>query len=256
MSKAERIFKTPAVILRRSDLGEADRLLTLFTPQFGKIRAVAKGVRRPMARAAGHVELYTVAEMVLAQGRDLNIVTQVELIEPFLPLHNDLHRIGYASLFAELIDRFTVDEQENTAAYALLVSGLSWLCEEGCDLALAARYYELRILDVMGFSPSFFECALCGDDLQPADQYYSVAEGGVICHKHVFNPDTLIGLPLPMFKVFRHFSRSTWETVRTLQLSTVQHHMLERVLHTTLVYLLEQRLQSVAFLRKISTHDL
>jgi DNA repair protein RecO (recombination protein O) len=253
MPATERVFKTSAVILRRSDFGEADRLITLFTPEHGKLRAIAKGVRRPQARAAGHVELYTVADMVIAHGRDLKIISQAELVEPFLAIHDDLKRIGYASLFAELIDRFSVDEQENKNAYMLLVSGLSWLCEQDIDLALASRYYELRLLDVMGYTPSFFDCVISGDPLQPEDQFYSVTEGGVVSPPYSTGYENLIHLPLPVFKILRHFMRHNWQTVKQLHLTYEQHRLLERILHSTLIYLLEQRLQSVEFLRKISS---
>lgn len=252
MPKTERVFKTNAVILRRSDYGEADRILTVLSPDYGKLRAIAKGVRRPQARAAGHVELYTLAEMVLAQGRELYVVTQVELVEPFLAIHDDLHRIAYASLFAELADRFVVDEQQNLEAYVLLVSGLSWICEPDVDLALAARYYELHLLDAMGYTPSFFQCAISGERLEPVDQFYSVSQGGAISPDYVSFQENLIPLPLPILKILRHLMRHDWQTVRGLRLNYEQHRLIERISHATIIYLLEQRLQSVDFLRKIS----
>lgn len=247
-----RTFKTYAVILRRTDFGEADRLLTLLTPHYGKIRAIAKGARRPTARSAGHVELYTVAEMVIGEGRNLNIITQIELIEPFLPLHDDLNRIAYANLFAELLDRFSVDNEENERAYELLVSGFGWLCETDTDLRLAARYFELRLLDVMGYAPSLFECAVSGEELQPEDQFYSAEDGGVVSPPYAFGHSYMIHLPLNDFKILRHFTRYSWADVKKLRLRPENYFKLEQVLHSTIMYLLEQRLQSVAFLKRIS----
>jgi DNA repair protein RecO (recombination protein O) len=251
MSGEKRVLRTQAIILRRSDLGEADRLLTLFTPEYGKVRAVAKGVRRPTAKAAGHVELYSLVDMVLARGRDLFIVSQVELVEPYLLLHEHLHRIGYASLFAELVDRFAVDEQENQRAFDLLVTGLGWLCEEKVDLKLASRYFELRLLETMGYGLSLFKCAVGGEPLEPEDQHFSVASGGVVCSGHVAPYERYIPLPLPTFKALRHFTRASWKQICQLALNQEQHRTLETILHSTLIYLLEQRLQSADFLRKL-----
>jgi DNA repair protein RecO (recombination protein O) len=252
MNSTGKVFKTSAIILRRSDLGEADRLLTLYTPEFGKVRAVAKGVRKPTARAAGHVELYTLVDLVVAQGRELHIITQADLIEPYLNIQKDLLRIGYASLFAELIDRFAMDDLVNKMAFDLLARGLGWLCEDDIDLKLAARYYEMHLLDVMGYAPSLYQCAMGGEPLEAQDQFYSVVDGGVVCPEHAAGYPNLTPLPLPVFKIMRHFMRTSWDNVKPLKLNPHQHHLLQVLLHNSLIYLLEKRLQSVDFLRKIS----
>src|SRR5512145_3243804 len=97
MPKEERVFRTDAVILRRQDFGEADRLLTLLTPEHGKFRAIAKGARKPTARKTGHVELFALVDMLIARGRELHIVAQAETKEPFLVLREDLVRSTYAN---------------------------------------------------------------------------------------------------------------------------------------------------------------
>lgn len=252
MPPQARTYKTQAIILRRSDLGEADRLLTFITPDRGKMRAVAKGVRKPTAKSAGHVELYTLVELVINQGRDLHIITQAELIEAYLPLQQDLKRIGYASLFAELIDRFTIDEMAHPEAFELLKMGLSWLCEDEIDLKLTSRYYELHLLGTMGYAPSLFDCAIGGEKLTPEDHFYSVLEGGVVCSEHAAGHINMTPLPLPIFKILRHLMRSSWDAVKILQVPPAYHHQLQRLLHNSLIYLLEKRLQSVDFLRRIS----
>src|SRR5215472_14024187 len=91
----ERTYRTEAIVLRRKDIGEADRILTLFTPQLGKVRAVAKGIRKPRSRKAGHLELFTCTRLLLAVGRDLDIITQAEGLEPYRPLRDDLLRGAY-----------------------------------------------------------------------------------------------------------------------------------------------------------------
>lgn len=253
MSPRGRTLKTPAVVLRRSNLGEADRLLTLFTPELGKVRAVARGVRKPTSKSAGHVELYSVVDVMLAKGRsDLYVVAQAELLEPFLPLQSDLHRVGYASLFAELIDRFAVDEQANPEAYQLLVDGLGWLCAPEADLRLASRYYEMHLLDTMGYAPSLFFCAKGGDKLDAIDQFYSIIEGGVVCPDHAAGYVNMMPLHLSVFKILRHMMRSSWPNFKVLKITEQQHQDLQTILHHTLFYLLEQRLQSVDFLRRIT----
>lgn len=248
-----RSIKTQAVVLRRVEYGEADLVLTLFTPHHGKLNAIAKGVRRPTSKLAGHVELYHLSEMLLSRGRDLHIVSQVSLINPFLPLGQDLEHIGYASHFAELIDRFTLDNEENRAAFHMFVRALGWLCAEDTDLKLAARYFELKLLVVMGYTPSLFVCAMSGNTLTPRNHFYSATDGGVVSYDYGKDYGHMIPLPLPVFKILRHFSRHQWEEIRNLQISPHHHAILERVLQSTIAYLMERNLQSIDFLKRIAT---
>jgi hypothetical protein len=85
-----RVYKTEAIVLKRTNLGEADNIITLYTPNFGKIRAVAKGVRRPKSKLGGHLDLLTQSALLLAQGQNLDIITQAQSIESFLTLKSDI----------------------------------------------------------------------------------------------------------------------------------------------------------------------
>ncbi len=131
MPKEERVFRTDALILRRQDFGEADRLLTVLTPEHGKIRAIAKGTRKPTARKTGHVELFALVDMLIARGRELHVVTQAETKEPFLLLREDLMRGAYADYVVELLDRFTAEQDTSRAEFELLSHALGWLCDSG-----------------------------------------------------------------------------------------------------------------------------
>src|SRR3954470_12490508 len=145
MSAREHLYKTEAVIIRRSNLGEADKILTIFTPNFGKLRVVAKGVRKVSSRLAGHVELFTRSQMLLARGRNLDIVTQSQLVDAYRPLHDDLSRLAHASYTAELLDRLTPDDQELYPVYKLAVETLQLLSTDSHpDRVL--RWFELQLL--------------------------------------------------------------------------------------------------------------
>ncbi len=165
MPTKEHSLRTEAVVLRHSDWGEADRLLWLFTREQGKIRVIAKGVRKLRSRKAGHLEPFIHTNLLLAYGREMWIVTQAETIAAFIPLREDLLRLGYASYVIELLDRFTYEEGENRPLFSLLVDTLSRLSSEP-DPAFAVRYYELRLLDLVGFRPQLFNCVNCNTPIQ------------------------------------------------------------------------------------------
>lgn len=157
----ERTYRTEAIVLRRKDFGEADRILTLYTPARGKVRAIAKGIRKPRSRKAGHLELFTRSQLLLATGRDLDIVTQAEMVDAYRPLREELLRGAYAGYLVELLDRFTPDAEENDELYSLLREGLTW-ASTAPDLALAARYYELQLLGLAGYQPQLQRCLEIG----------------------------------------------------------------------------------------------
>src|SRR3990172_4479760 len=175
-----RVYKTPAIVLRQRKLGEADKILSLYTPNYGKLDAVAKGVRRPTSRLAGHVEPLTYSSFLLAQGRQLDIVTQAEAIEAFGPLREQLERTGHALYAAELVDRFTPERQEAYSVFRLLLETLRRLAERD-DLETCVRFFEVQLLAELGYRPQLAECVGCGAALKPGTNYWHAAGGGVLC---------------------------------------------------------------------------
>ena len=250
MSEA-RSFRVEAIVLRHADWGEADRMLTLYTRERGKVRAIAKGARRIRSRKAGHLEPFTRVTLQLAKGRDLLIVTQADTLDAYLPLGTDLVKTGYASYVVELLDRFTYeDESENYPIFVLLTEILNRIAVE-TDPWLAIRYYEVRLLDFLGYRPHLFECANCGKKIQPEDQYFSPSAGGVLC------PTCGTGLPgawhisMDTLKHFRHFQRSSYAEAKRASPTHEVRDELETLMQKYFTYLLERGLNSPAFIKKI-----
>jgi DNA repair protein RecO (recombination protein O) len=247
----ERSFRTPAIILKRRDFGEADRLLTLLTPQHGKIDAIAKGARKLNSTKTGHVELYTRADMLIHRGRDLAIISQVEMTAPYLPLREDLARGAYAGYCVELLDRLTADgDIESSRLFSLLDDTLIRLCIEP-DLRLAVRFYELHLLDLVGFRPEVSECVIGHEPLLPEDQFFSSGEGGVVCPRHAPQAGSLVPLPVDALKLLRHLQRSSWKQVGSLRVPPAAHEDAERVVLGYITQLIERRLQSVEFIQQV-----
>jgi len=250
----ERTLRTDAVILRRQDYGEADRLLVMLTAGHGKLRALAKGARKPIARKAGHLELYALVDMQLARGREWYLVREAETREPFLALREDLVRSTYASHFVELIDRFTGEQDASRAEFDLLVRGLERLCTNA-DPRTVARTFELGLLGLAGFAPSLHQCTIGQEDVQPQDQFFSPADGGVICPAHHVGLDRGLPISLPALKVLRYLQTRPWEAVQVVNIGAALHLELERLMLAYLTYVLEQRLQSVEFLRRLRREE-
>jgi DNA repair protein RecO (recombination protein O) len=246
----ERTYRTEAIVLRRSDFGEADRLLTLFSREFGKIKAIAKAARKPQSRKTGHVELYMRTNFLIARGRDLDIVTQAEMVEGYPALRQDLVRTTYAAYIVELLDRFTAEEDRHSGKYNLLAEALDWLATSD-NLLLAARFYELRLLAMAGFQPQLFNCISCNEDVQEQDQFFSAELGGLLCPNCRQADRRAKPVTAAAVKVLRYLQSRNWETVKALQLRRPLHTEVEAVLHHYLTYILERNLKSVDFLHRL-----
>jgi DNA repair protein RecO (recombination protein O) len=248
----ERTIRSEAIILSRTDFGEADRLLVLLTPRHGKLRAIAKGARKPTTRKSGHVELYARTDMLLHRGRDLMIISQAEMTEGYMPLREDLNRMAYASYVAELVDRFTSadDDSDSETIFALLDASLRALCGDS-DLRIVARFFEMRLLDTVGFRPDLAHCAICGEEIRAEAQYFSTAEGGAVCRTCGAQRSSVTPISLPALHALRVMQREPWARVRGLGLSDLLHAELERIMLGYLIALLESRVQSADFIRRL-----
>ncbi len=264
--KRVRSFRVEAVILRHSEWGEADQMLTLYARELGKVRALAKGVRKLRSRKAGHLEPFAQASLLLARGRDILLVTQADTLAAYSALRDNLMLTTYAAYVVELLDRFTYEEGENQALYQLLVDTLSRLetaaqraakseVEEPTpsgEAELAVRYYEMRLLDLTGFRPQLFQCSGCGKEIQPEDQYFSAETGGALCPQcgelpgRAARPVSLLAL-----KYMRHYQRSSFREAARAQPATITQREIESLMQYYLTYILERGLNTPAFLRRL-----
>lgn len=178
---SERAYKTDAFVLRGRNLGEADRIFTLFTRERGKLDAVAKGVRRIKSHNAGRLEFLTEAELTLHAGRSLDVITGATI------LHSEWEGIvrppsfAAASVVAELVDAFCEPEFAQDEIYVLLRGVVHALASASQPASLLPRF-ELRLLDLLGLLPSLESCVRCGNDLRgAAEAWLDPPSGGLVC---------------------------------------------------------------------------
>ena len=246
----ERTYRSEAIVLRRSNFGEADRMLTLYSKEFGKIRALAKGARKPQTRKTGHVELFMRTDFMFARGKSIDIITHAEVVEAYQQIRTDLVRTTYASYAVELIDQLTADADRDLRKYSLLSEALEWFAASG-DLMLTARYYELRLLALAGFQPQLFHCISGGEAIEEQDQFFSAEAGGLICPDCRSADPRALAISAPAVKVLRYMQSRPWDTVKVLRLRGELNRELESLMYYYLSYILERNLKSVDFLRQL-----
>jgi DNA repair protein RecO (recombination protein O) len=248
MTGNERSLRTEAVVLRHSDWGEADRLLTIFTSYKGKLRAIAKGVRKLNSRKAGHLEPFTLVNLMLARGRDFWIVTQAEMVESFSHIREDLKLTGEASYLIELIERFTYEEQENHGLYQILDESLKRL-DGRDDVFVVTRYFELRLFDHLGYRPQLVNCVNCGKEIKPEDQFFSFEKGGILCPSCGNTVNQVSPISVNALKYLRHFQRSSYSEVKSVKIPVPIRREMESILREYITYLLERGLNTPGFIQ-------
>jgi len=249
-SHRERVYRTRAVILKRREQGEADRVITLFTPEYGKRVVIAKGVRKPTSRKAGHLEPFTHASLMLARGKTWDIITSAQTVTSFRRLREDLDLTAYAYYFCELLDAFVQEEDPHPELYDLILTAFRRL-EASPNPALTARWYELALLGHVGFAPQLFHCVQCGEAIQPQLNYFSCERGGVLCPEHGEGASGAQPIPLNALKVLRHIQTQPYNHLIRLQLKPGTMRQIEKTLGDYLRFLLERRLKSKQFIHHL-----
>ena len=245
-----RVYQTEAIILKRVKLGEADRILTLYTPDFGKVKAVAKGTRRPQSKLGGHVELLTHSHLLVARGRNLDIITQAQTINNFLSLKDNLERISSGFYISELVDSFTAERIGNYRLFGLLLETLHQL-SQARNNALVLRYFELHLLDYLGYRPILQQCANCNSVLQPVTNFFSSSQGGVLCSNCGYQEPIARPLSVNALKVLRLWQDCDYTIACRIRLNAELSTELEQVMQEYIRYLLERKVKSTDWLDRL-----
>ena len=250
-----RMYRAEALTLRNSPFGEADLLVTLFSREAGKLRAIAKGARRPTGKLVGHLEPLTLTRLSLARGRNLDIINQAETVENFTPLKGNLTAVTKGLYVAELVDGFGSEASPNEPLLNLALDTLAAIGRAPDD-DLPLLHFQLHLLAVSGLLPELQCCVECRRALEPGRHRYSADGGGVYCPGCAINrtPDQVGLRPLSLraLKVLRLLARSRAAELPDLALDEALSQELKAVLTGTVQYWLDKEIRSSAFLNHLA----
>lgn len=173
-------YKVTGIIIKRMNLGEADRILTIVTKEKGKIKIVAKGVRRTLSKLAGNLELFCLSNLVIAEGRNLDIVTAAEIKKCFINLRGNLELTQAAFYFAEMIEQLSEENEPHEETFNLLDDVLENLNTIQSEILIP--YFEWNLLTELGYYPELSNCLECHQKVSEKEKiYFSVSRGGIVC---------------------------------------------------------------------------
>ena len=189
------LYRDQGIVLRTYKLGETDRIVNLLTQGRGKVRAVAKGVRRPGSKFGGRLEPFSHVDVQMYEGRNLDMISQAELITPFDEVREDFVLSACGSTMVEAADRIAQEDERSNSLVLLLLDGLRALAAAPAQPTTVLDAYLLRLASVAGYHPYLDACASCG---RPgAHTVFHLAAGGVLCAtcapsgSHAFDPEVM-----------------------------------------------------------------
>jgi DNA repair protein RecO (recombination protein O) len=247
----EKLYRTDALIIKMNEVGEADKILTLYTPSRGKLRAIAKGVRRTSSRLSGNVQLFTQTRLLIAAGRNLDIVTQSQPLNFFKELQNNHSRLLHAYYVLELLDKLTEEANPNHLMYELTVECLEAL-DKGINPDTIVRTYELKLLDLAGYRPQLQKCVRCEQAILPGKNFFSTELGGVICPECSKIERNCVEISVDALKALRYLQKQGSLKAPALRLSPELRREVELTLRGFTRYILERDLRSAEFIHNLS----
>jgi DNA repair protein RecO (recombination protein O) len=246
-----RRYTTDAIVLSRFDLGEADRVLTLITPGIGKLKAIAKGIRKPTSRIGGSLEPFAELQVALARGRTFDVVTQVSVGHAWLNLRDSLESAATAWYLAELADRSLEERHAAEPLYALLRRAYE-LLDAGMAPDRVARWYEMHLLDELGVRPEVDRCVECDRMLEAEGRFRWVPPlGGVLCDRCPGPPHDRAGLSLEALKLLKAYQRLDVAALAALRIQPAVERETEAALREFTRQALERDARSLAFLDEV-----
>lgn len=234
-------LKTEGIVIKRMNLGEADKILTIFTERFGKIKAISKGVRKIKSHLAGSLEPFMLVDFELYEGKTFYTITGACIKEDNENIHLDLVKISQAYYIAELIDRFFEERERSISAFSLLNEALGAINNSNKKIIIKA--YCLKLLIIAGFQPELYNCVHCKRKILQTEQiHWDQTEGGVICLdcQKTFHHGKEVSKEL--IKLFRFFEGHPFSEIQKLKISTSLENESELIISNYIQGILEDKI--------------
>lgn len=246
------IYRTEGIVIRTRDLGEADKIVTVYTRDEGKVRAVARGARRPRNRLLGVAQVFTYSDFVFFRNKGLDTLSQAELKESFFFLRGDLHKMAYGAYILELVDEFTEEGDKNIQVFSLLLATL-YLLEMAIDCSLLVHAFEIRLIAMLGYAPELACCVSCGKENPTEKLGFNPSLGGVLC-ADCMNVENAMKISAGILKVLERLLYGELDKYHILKLTEDMSQELDTILRKYIDYRLDKPLKSLEFLNTLK-HD-
>ncbi|MCR5833191.1 MAG: DNA repair protein RecO [Selenomonadaceae bacterium] len=244
--------KVEAIVLKTDDFGDANRVVTLFTKQFGKVEANAYGCRRSRSPLSGAMQMFNHITAQISHGGKVDIIRDAEIIHHYDALTADLERLGYASLLFEIVNRMTLPKQSEPTTFELLMNSLPTLSNR--NPKIAALIGACQFMETSGMQLNFCNCVHCGNEIL-GDAAISLLEGGAVCMDCVDFAQECQPYPESLRRTFELMLSFDWRDSTKLNFNSRQLNAAENFFINYVHSLIGNTLKSVQFLRSLQAYQ-
>ncbi|HZJ57264.1 MAG TPA: DNA repair protein RecO [Clostridia bacterium] len=246
MKEITRHLPTKGVVLRYTNFKEADRMLTLFSPELGKISVLARGCRKAKSRFLAATELFCFGEYTLYRRGDFHIMTQASILDSFYEIRNDVDKLIYASYVLDLTEEVVSPGQGDTHLFYLLLQTLSYLCYSDLDSEGITRVFEIKLLDHIGYRPVLDRCIVCESDKGP--YHFDVEKGGLIC-SNCYNKNRIgNNIQMGTIKTLEHILGMDMNRINILKIPHTIREELDTILRAYIEERIDKKLKTRQFI--------
>ena len=244
-------LETKGVVIRQTKYSEADKILTIFTKEKGKIQAIAKGARRPKSHLMGSTETFCYSDFLMYNGKNLYSVNQGQIIDSFYSLREDIYRLSYATFILELIDSSILEEEPNEILFELLIKTLKTLSNMTDNYKKLLLAFQIKYISFIGFRPELSSCVGCGNEVKSTVKF-DILEGGVVCEKCFSNNFNQLNVSHGIIVLMKRLLYTKLEELDDVHLTDQDEKKIEEVLIKYITSHIEKkRFKSLEFLNTL-----
>lgn len=176
------LYKTEGIVLKSMEYGEADKIVTIYTKNYGKITAIGKGVRKTKSKFGSSLEILTLSAFLFYKGRNIDIISQAEIVESFFSASKEVIKFAFATNCVEIVNKLTEEREMNIGLFGLLKEVLHYLRESN-DPKLLTLSFKWQTMSNLGYRPLLNHCCRCNKSVEDQKQmYFNIKEGGLVCN--------------------------------------------------------------------------
>ncbi len=246
------LIKSEGIVIRTSDYGESNKVLTVYTKDFGKLGIMARGAKKTKSRLSSVSQLFTHAHFLIQKGSGLGSLSQGEIIHTYRGIKQDIVKTAYAAYMVELLDKSTEDQKPSSALFEFLSLSLRYL-DEDVDPDILKAIFEMKMLRLAGVGPQVDRCVMCGR--KEGNFYFSIAEGGFLCEQDRHTDLNALGLSTHTARLLNLFYHIDLSRLGNVSVKKETKEVLKQVLTTYIDEYTGIRLKSKRFLDQIQAFE-
>lgn len=246
------LYRTEGIVLKSIEYEEADKIVTIYSKKFGKIQAIAKGVRKTKSKFGSSLEILTYAIFLIYKGRNVDIISQTEILESFFSTSREVLKFAFAANCVEIVDKLTEERETNIGLFNLLKEVLHYLRKTN-DPKLLTLSFRWQVMSILGYKPSLHHCCRCDKTINDQKEvYFNIKEGGVICNNCISkNKEGGIQISLYFLKLSRKLLITPLSVISKATIPDIRIKELEKITNLFLTYYSEKRFKTETFLKSL-----